>query len=161
MASASNWGRASGEFVREAGRRLNIQLTHLELGATINASAYTEALKSADRSKLDAILVSDEPEQNTNRQVLAELIAAARLPAMYPFRENVVAGGLMAYGIDFFELFAHAAGQAKSILSGVRAADIPFYQPTRFQLIVNTRAAQSLGLQLPPGLLASADEVIE
>lgn len=161
LSSASNWGRASGEFVREAARELGIQLAHLELNATINPAAYADVLKAADRSKLDAILVSDEPEHNTFSKPLAELVAATGLPAMYPFRDNVVAGGLMAYAIDFLEVFAHAAGQARSILSGARPADIPFYQPTRFQLIINTRAAQALGLQLPPTLLARADEVIE
>jgi putative ABC transport system substrate-binding protein len=161
LSSASNWGRSSGDFVREAARRLNIQLVHLELNATINMAAYADALKSVDRSRLDALLVSDEPEHNSNSKVLVDLITNTRLPAMYPFRDLALAGGLMAYAVDFLEVYGHAAAQVAKILSGVRPAEIPFYQPTRFQLIINAKAAQRIGLQLPPVLLASADEVIE
>jgi putative ABC transport system substrate-binding protein len=106
-------------------------------------------------------LVSDEPYQLANSKVLVGLAANAKIPAMYPFRDLAAAGGLMAYSADFLEVNRAAGRQMAEILRGTSAAEIPVYQPTKFQLIINTKTAQKIGLDLPPVMLARADEVIE
>jgi putative tryptophan/tyrosine transport system substrate-binding protein len=83
------------------------------------------------------------------------------LPAMYPFRLWVEAGGLMAYGTDLVELWQRMADDVHQILNGANPGDIPIYQPTKFELLINLKAAKALGLTIPPSLLAGANEVIE
>jgi putative ABC transport system substrate-binding protein len=89
------------------------------------------------------------------------LALAARLPTMHNSRAWVEAGGLMAYGANFPDLFRRAADLVHKILRGAKAADIPVEQPTKFDLVVNLTTAKALGLEIPPTLLARADEVIE
>jgi len=86
---------------------------------------------------------------------------AQRLPTIYGGREYVEAGALMSYGPNWSDLFRHAAEQVDKILRGTKPADIPVEQPTKFDLVVNQKTAKALGLDLPPSLLARADEVIE
>jgi putative tryptophan/tyrosine transport system substrate-binding protein len=93
--------------------------------------------------------------------LIAELTRKHRLPAMCPYRDYVDAGGLMAYTVDLAELLRHMADDVDKILHGAKAANIPIYQATRFQLLVNLKTANALSLTLPPALLARADEVIE
>jgi putative ABC transport system substrate-binding protein len=90
-----------------------------------------------------------------------ELAAKYRLPAIYPFRSFVEAGGLMSYGIDLVEILRQAARDIGQILNGAKPADIPFYQPTKFELVINLKAAKEIGLTVSEPLLARADEVIE
>jgi putative ABC transport system substrate-binding protein len=103
--------------------------------------------------------VSEEAESQTNRAVIVGLAAQMRLPALYIFREHVESGGLMAYGHDILDAFRHIAQQIDRILKGTRPADIPFFQSSRFELVIKT--AKALGITIPTSLLASADEVIE
>jgi putative ABC transport system substrate-binding protein len=86
---------------------------------------------------------------------------AARLPTMFGFRENVVDGGLMSYGIDLRESWRRAAAFVDKILKGATPGDLPIEFPTKLQLVINLTAAKALGLEVPPTLLARADEVIE
>ena len=97
----------------------------------------------------------------TKRQLIGELAAQHRIPAVYPFRSFVEAGGLMAYGIDLVEVFRQAARAIDRILKGAKPADLPFYQPTKFELVINRRAAKEIGLEVSEPMLAQADEVIE
>jgi putative tryptophan/tyrosine transport system substrate-binding protein len=85
----------------------------------------------------------------------------SRIPTIYPFRSFVEAGGLMAYGNDLVEIFHQAARVIDQILKGAKPADIPFYQPTKFELVINRTAAKETGLVVSEPLLARADEVIE
>jgi putative tryptophan/tyrosine transport system substrate-binding protein len=93
--------------------------------------------------------------------LIVELTGKSRLPAIYPYREYVEAGGLMAYGIDLGELGRRMADDVHEILNGTKPGDIPIYQSTSFALVINLKAAKTLGLAIPPALLALADEVIE
>ena len=95
------------------------------------------------------------------RQLIVELVEQSRLPAIYPWREYVEAGGLMAYAGDFVELARRMADDVHEILNGAKPGDIPIYQPTKFEFLINRKAADELGLTLPATLLGRADEVIE
>jgi ABC-type uncharacterized transport system substrate-binding protein len=93
--------------------------------------------------------------------LIVELVQDLRLPAVYPFREFIDEGGLMAYSPNLPELSRHAAHQVEQILKGANPGDLPFFQATKFELIINLKTAKALGITVPPSLLARADEVIE
>jgi putative ABC transport system substrate-binding protein len=97
----------------------------------------------------------------TLRKRIAELLAEAKVPAIYGFREHVEVGGLMSYGINQPESFHRAATFVDKILKGTSPSDLPVEQPTKIELVINLGAARGLGLELPATLLARADEVIE
>ena len=109
----------------------------------------------------DAIVVGLEALTQAHRKVIAELAAKHRLPAIYGGREFVEAGGLMFYGPSFADMYRRAATYVDKIFRGTKPADLPVEQPTRFEFIVNLKAAKVIGLEIPPILLARADEVIE
>jgi putative ABC transport system substrate-binding protein len=104
---------------------------------------------------------SPSPVHITKRQLIGELAEKHRIPAIYPFRSFVEAGGLISYGIALVEIFRRAARVIDLILKGGKPADIPFYQPTKFEFVINRTAAKELGLAISEPLLARAYEFIE
>ena len=106
-------------------------------------------------------MVNDHVQHVTKRQVIIELASKYGLPAIYPQRAFGTAGGLMVYGLDVPEIFRQCAKQIDKVLKGANPGDIPFYQPTKFELLINLKAARMLGLTIPDKLLTVADEVIE
>src|SRR5262245_57994869 len=118
------------------------------------------AFKALDGSS-EAVVVGLEAVTQAHRKLIAELAVKHRLPAIYGGREFVDAGGLMFYGPSFPDISHRFATYVDKIFKGTKPADLPVEQPTRFELIVNIRAAKALGLEVPPILLARADEVIE
>jgi putative ABC transport system substrate-binding protein len=109
----------------------------------------------------DALVVGLEGLTQVHRKTIAGLAATHRLPAIYGGREFVDAGGLIFYGPSFIEIYRRAATYVDRIFKGAKPADLPIEQPTKFELVINARAARGLGLDIPPSLLARADEVIE
>ncbi len=97
----------------------------------------------------------------TERRRLVDLAAKNRLPAVYPWREFVDAGGFMAYGPNLADSLRRAATYVDKILKGAKPADLPIEQPTKFELIINLKTAKALGLTIPPSVLARADELIK
>ena len=143
--------------VQAAARTLGLDATTLEIRRAEDIAPAFEALKG----RAEALYVVGDPLVNTNRIRINTLALGARLPTMYGIREYVEAGGLMSYGPNFPDLFRRAADYVDKILRGAKPADLPVEQPTKFDLVINLTTAKALGLEVPPTLLARADEVIE
>jgi ABC-type uncharacterized transport system substrate-binding protein len=143
--------------VRAAADRLGLTTGTLEIR---QASDIAPAFDSV-RGRADALYVVADPLMNTNRARIHTLAMGARLPAIYNTREHVEAGGLMSYGPNFPDLYRRTAEFVDKILRGTKPDDIPVEQPTKFDLVINSTTAKALGLEIPPTLLARADEVIE
>jgi putative ABC transport system substrate-binding protein len=126
-----------------------------------DAGGIEGALKAATDARAGSLLVNASAPLVRYARRVAELAARSRLPAMYTFRLYVEAGGLISYGADFNENWRRAAVFVDKILRGAKPADLPVEQPSKFELVVNLRAAKALGLTIPPSLLLRADEVIE
>ena len=124
-------------------------------------SQFRRAFAQMAQQRLDAVMVSGAGEFLANRQLIVDLAASSRLPGMYPYRDFVEAGGLMAYAPDLGEQGRQLAEQVRKVLGGTKPTDIPIHQPTTFKLIVNLKAAKAQGLTLPQLLLELADQVVE
>jgi ABC-type uncharacterized transport system substrate-binding protein len=113
------------------------------------------------KGRADALHVFGDPLLATNQIRINTLAQGARLPTIYNYREFVTAGGLMSYGPNFPDLFRRAAEYVDKILRGAKPGDLPVQRPTKFDLAINLTTAKALGIEIPPTLLARADEVIE
>jgi putative tryptophan/tyrosine transport system substrate-binding protein len=156
-----NWERLEGKAIREAASQAGITLAGAVLGNVIDEAAYQRVFTSMKQDQVDGLVVSSEGDHVTNRVVIVELAAKNRLPAIYPYKDFADVGGLMAYSVDLGEIYRMVADIVDKILKGANPGDIPFFQPTKFELVINLKTAKTLGLDLPPTLLARADEVIE
>jgi putative ABC transport system substrate-binding protein len=143
--------------VKAAAHTLGLDVVTLEIRRPEDIMPAFETLKS----RAQALYVAGDPLALTNRARINTLVLVARLPAIYGQREYVEVGGLMSYGPNFPELFRRVGDYVDKILRGTKPADLPVEQPTKFDLIINLATAKALGLDLPPTLLARADEVIE
>ena len=156
----SAFGRQVQEELRKASRILEVSLTDM-LVEESSAPEYQRVFREIAPRQPDAIIVSGTSELFPYRKLIVDLAEKSHLPAIYAFRDYVEAGGLMAYETDLAELFRRMADDVHQILNGANPGDIPIYQPTKFEFLINLKAAKALGLTLPPMLLATADEVIE
>jgi putative ABC transport system substrate-binding protein len=143
--------------VQAAARTLGLDVITLEIRRGEDIVPTFEALKG----RADALYVCIDSLVNTHRIRINTLVLAARLPTMHGSREYVEAGGLMSYGPNFPDLFRRAADFVDKILRGANPADIPVEQPRKFDLVINLTTAKALGFEIPPTLLATADEVLE
>jgi len=154
------YGRAFQPAYQEASERLHIKLVPMSLEES-TPSEYQRVFAAIAKDPPDAILVTDIGDLIPYRQLIVELVEKSRLPAMYGLRDYVEAGGLMAYEADFGETGRRMADDVHDILNGANPGDIPVYQASKFALVINLKAAQALGLALPPTVLGAANEVIE
>jgi putative tryptophan/tyrosine transport system substrate-binding protein len=138
-------------------RSLNFNVTMLDIQRPDDIAPAFDAIKG----RADAVYIPADPLVFTNRIRLATLALDMRLPTIYSFREYVEAGGLVSYGPNIPALFRRAADLVDKILRGTKLSDIPVEQPTKFELVINLKTANALGLAVPGTLLARADEVIE
>ena len=126
-----------------------------------DASEIEAAIEAVGREPNGGLMVLPEPFFPVHRKLIVELAARHNLPTIYPFRSFTVDGGLMSYSVDVVDLYRRAAGYVDRILKGTLVADMPVQQPTKYELVINLKTARALGLEVPPSLLARADEVIE
>src|SRR6266849_6163022 len=144
--------------VEVAGRALGVRLQFVEARGPAD---FDRAFSDMTRAHASALTSLGGSMFFNERRRLVDLAAKNRLPAVYPQREFVDAGGLMAYGPNFADLFRRAATYIDKILKGTKPADLPVEQPTKFELVINLKTAKALGLTIPQSVLLRADQVIE
>jgi putative tryptophan/tyrosine transport system substrate-binding protein len=144
--------------VRAAAKILNLNLHEVTASTDQELSS---AFNELSRLGTGAVIVSGEPFFDSRRALIIELAAKHAIPASYSWRENVVLGGLLSYGTSITDSYRNAGIYCSRILKGEKPADLPVVQPTKFELTINLKTANSLGLAIPSTLLAGADEVIE
>jgi len=140
-----------------AAQALGLTLQPVVVGSS---DELERAFAAMMRERASALLVLAETLTLLHRRRLADLAAKNRLPAMYPFREQAEAGGLMSYGPSIPDMYRRAAVYVDKILKGAKPADLPVEQPTRFELVINLKTAKALRLTIPPSVLIRAEEVI-
>ena len=149
--------RPQVEEARKAATSLGLKPTVVE----VRAGNYDRAFASIVGERAGAVVIGASPFFFRDRKRIIELAAKHRLPAIYEWHEQVMDGGLMAYGPSQSGLVQRVAAYVDRIFKGARPADLPIEQPTKFDLVINLKTAKALGLTIPPSLLARADEVIQ
>jgi putative ABC transport system substrate-binding protein len=142
----------------EAGSRLGVRLIVAFAEAE---NDFEPAFNKFAEQGAGALLVSADPYFNSRRNRLIDLASIRKLPAIYEFREFTEAGGLMSYGASLADGYRQVGRYTAQILKGAKPADLPVLQPTKFEMVINLKTAKSLGLEVPPTLLARADDVVE
>lgn len=143
---------------KRAAQTLGIEVQSLEVRGPDD---FAGAFDAARRQQPDALFAIGDPLISDFRKQIVDFASTQRLPAMYPLREYAEAGGLMSYGASISDLVRRAAGYVDKILRGAEPGELPVEQPTTFELVINLRTAKTLGLTIPPLVLAAATEVIE
>src|SRR5438094_4455448 len=152
-------GEATMKEIRPAALGLKIKLE--EIDAQLDAKGLESAFQTAKRKQVGAIMTATGNPFFAERKRIVELAVKHRLPAIYPQKEFVDAGGLMSYKADYDDLYRRAAVYVDKILKGAKPADLPVQQATKFEFVINLKAAKQIGLTLPPDLLARANKVIQ
>ena len=141
-----------------AAQALAIDVQSLEVRA---ADDFDGVFEVARKQRPDALMTVEDPLTFNYQKRIADFALVNQLPSLYGVREFVVAGGLLSYGANVADLYRRAASYVDKILKGAKPSDLPVQQPTKFELVINLQTAKTLGLTVPPMLLARADEVIE
>jgi putative ABC transport system substrate-binding protein len=145
------------EETKAAARSLGLQAELLDVRSE---GDLTRAFELAGRQHVDAILVGADGLTQMHQQTIVDLVARNRLPASYPAREFVEAGGLIAYSVNYPDLYFRFASFVDKIFKGAKPGELPVEQPTKFVLVINLKTAKALGLTIPQSLLLRADEVM-
>jgi putative ABC transport system substrate-binding protein len=161
ISTRGNLNSAGAKATQEAAKKLEISLVYAPLGSAVTEAEYRRVFDSIQRDQVDGIIFSAEFEHYPHRLLLVQLVQQIRLPAIHEVSDYVEAGGLMSYGLDVKPAVRTMAKQAAEILKGANPGDMPYVQEVRFELVINLKTAKSLGLELPPSLLARADRLIE
>jgi putative ABC transport system substrate-binding protein len=149
-----------GQFsaIQGAAQSLGVEVSPVSVG---DASEIEHSVAAFARSANGGLVVTASASASAHHDLIVTLAARYKLPAVYSDRFNVTSGGLIAYGPDRIDQFRRAASYVDRILKGEKATDLPVQAPTKYELVINLKTAKTLGLTIPPGVLASADEVIE
>jgi putative tryptophan/tyrosine transport system substrate-binding protein len=137
---------------------IGVQVIPVDVRTT---SDIERAVATFARTPMGGLIVTADPAAIVHREAIITLAARHRLPAIYPYRFFVTSGGLISYGLDNIEQYRLAAGYVDRILKGEKPADLPVQAPTKYELVINLKTAKALAIEVPPTLLARADEVIE
>jgi putative ABC transport system substrate-binding protein len=143
LGTTADWQGANGGAVRKAAPKLGVAIVH----AVHTLTNYEDALAFIDNANLQSLFVAPQPAPN--QKLIVEFAFGRLMPAMYPWRQYVVDGGLMSYGVDLYDQYRRAAGYVDKILQGENPGDLPIQQPTKFELVINLKTAKALGLEIP------------
>ncbi|WP_407114132.1 ABC transporter substrate-binding protein [Bradyrhizobium sp. LMG 9283] len=149
---------AEWEETKIAARLLGLEAELLDVR---NESDLSHAFEQVVRRHIDGLVVGADGLTQMHQQMIVEWVARNRVPTIFPAREFVEAGGLIAYAVNYPDLYFQLAAFIDKIFNGAKPGDLPVQQPTKFELAINLRTASALGLEVPPTLLAGADKVIE
>jgi putative ABC transport system substrate-binding protein len=149
-----------GQFGAIQGAASTFGVEMIPLGVR-DAAEIERAVTAFARSSNDGLIVTTGQLTTVHRELISALAARHKLPAVYPARFFVTVGGLISYGPDRVDQYRRAASYVDRILKGEKPADLPVQSPTKFELVINLKTAKALGLDVPPQLLARADEVVE
>jgi putative ABC transport system substrate-binding protein len=141
-----------------AARSLGLQAELLDVRSQAD---LRDAVERAVRERVDALVIGADGLMQAHQHAIVTLVARNKLPAVYPAREFVEAGGLITYAVNYPDLYFRFARYVDKIFKGAKPGDLPVEQPTRFELVINLKTAKALGLTIPPSLLVRADEVIQ
>lgn len=161
LSAGSVDGSPAKRMIIEAFERFKIPYRLELLHSPINEAEYRRAFDAMQHDQVDGVIISAEVENYTNRVLLGRLAREYRLPTIGIYSETVEAGALMSYANDFKAGCRRIAAQIVEILSGGNPAEMPFFQEIHFELLINLKAAKELGLELPAGLVARSDRLIE
>ena len=160
LGTRNAWERSSAA-ISEGELKNSVSVVGPPLERPVDEKEYQRVFAALAQADSDSLYVADEPENVTYGRLIVDMAAKGRLPTIYPWRQCVEAGGLMSYGIDLSDLGHRIADLVDQILKGAKPGEIPIFQPTQFELSINLKTAKTLGIELPPLLVARADKVIE
>jgi putative tryptophan/tyrosine transport system substrate-binding protein len=159
LADSKATGSRQLQALQDAARARGVEVSIHRVASAEEITAAIDAAKASDAAALNVL---SSPLLNGNRLLIMDRVAALRLPAIYPWAEEAEEGGFLAYGPRLLQIFRELiAQQLVKLLRGVKPADIPIEQPTKFELVINLKTANALGITVPPTLVARADKVIE
>jgi len=157
LATKKEWDDVQGKALQIAGQKLGMTLYLVENSLTNS----TEAFRSLESEPPDAFVVSNSTSNWVTRQSIFDIALRRRIPVIYPWREFVDVGGLMSYGVNLPDQYRRAADYVDKILKGANSGELPIQLPTKFELVINLKAAKAIGIEIPSPVLAQAAEVIE
>jgi putative ABC transport system substrate-binding protein len=161
LGTPANWQDPNTVFLAGAIQKMGIRFAPQALQSPIDEAEYKRAFDAMQRDHVDGVMASGEPENYSYRVLLGRLAQQYRIPAICWYSDTVEAGALMSYAFDPNEGARRIAAQIVEVLNGGNPAEMPFFQATHFALVINLKAAKELGLEIPAGLVAQADRVIE
>ena len=161
LGSRQIWSLPQVNALREATQQLGISLLGPPIESPIQAEEYRRVLGAMAQEHVDGVIIGDQSEHISYRQLIVDLVRAAKLPAIFPLSEYPEIGGLMAYGPSVSDVYRRVAVYIDQILKGANPGDLPIYLTSKFDLVINLKTAKALGITIPPSLLVRADEVIE
>ena len=151
-------GTAEFSAIQAVAPALGVEVTPIGVD---DIGVIERAVEAFARSANGGLIMTAAAYPAVTRDLIITLAARHKLPAVYPFRDMVTAGGLVSYGPDYVDQFRRAAGYVDRILKGEKPADLPVQAPTKYELVINLKAAKAIGLEVPASVLARADEVLE
>jgi putative ABC transport system substrate-binding protein len=161
LGSRQSWSRPSTDLLRKTAQQLGISLLGPPIESPIQDQEYRRILGAMVQEHVDAVIIGDQTEHGRYRQLIVDLMRAAKPPAIFPFREYFEIVALLAYGPLSSDIYRRLAVYIDQILKGAHPGDLPIYLAAKFELLINLATAKAIGLSIPPSLLVSADEVIE
>jgi putative ABC transport system substrate-binding protein len=161
LSTKPNLNGPGAKATQEAAKKLGISLVYATLGSPVTEAEYRRAFDSIQRDQVDGIIFSAEFEHYPHTSAIVQLVQQIRLPTIHEVSSFVEAGALMSYGLDWKPAVRMLAIKSAEILKGANPGDMPYVQEVRFELVINVKTGKSLGLELPPELLARADRLIE